>query len=259
MNIEKETFLSQTSGNDKEHLSQKSQEEISEKQWNDRYQKERVYFGDPPMPLVVDFVKNNWEKIKDGPFLDLGCGNGRNLLHLAREGLDAYGMDLSKESVDQLQKQLESNQLQANIQQASFYNLPYQDGSFSGGICINVLQHNNWEGAEKSFAELSRVLADEAPFLLTVRSTKRAKPEDREDLDDRGITFIPKSTTKAGIMIHHYSEEEIKELAEKNSLEIVDIQEKVRDKKAKTDDDTGRRGHWIVTFKRRSREEKYKF
>jgi len=236
--------------------SQKSQEEIVKKQWNNRYKEEKIY---SPKDEVIKFIEKNWKTIKNGPFVDIGCGNGRNLLYGAKKGLEMHGMDISKESLIQLQKQVRSHKLKAIIQEASFYNLPYKDKTFFGGMCINAYQHNNWQGAEKSFAEVSRVLADRARFLLMVRSTQRAMPKERTSINERGITFIPQKGTKAGIMIHHYTEEEIRELAEKNCLKIRDMKEVVRHKKAQPDEESGKRGHWIVTLKRKPRKETQHF
>ncbi len=46
-----------------------------------------------------------WEELAgraDGPILDLGCGTGRVLLHLARRGSDIHGLDLNPELVTDL-------------------------------------------------------------------------------------------------------------------------------------------------------------
>lgn len=223
----------------------KSQEETVKTQWDRRYQEEHPYKDAQPRECILDFFEKYGNKFEDGKVLDLGCGNGRNLRYIAKLGFETHGIDISEKGLDQLKETLKQENISADVQRGSFYKLPYRDKIFDCVVSINVFQHNNWEGAEKSFAEASRVLKNDGLFLLSARSLSRELPEDRKDIIDRGVTFIPKEGTKAGIMLHHYSREEIEELAAKNSLEILGIEEKIKQKK------DGRRGHWIVVFRKK--------
>ncbi len=222
----------------------KSQEKAAKTQWNKRYKEEHPYKEAPPKEYVLDFFEKYGKEFEGEKVLELGCGNGRNLRHIAKSGFETYGIDISEQGLDQLKETFKQENLSADIQKGSFYNLPYQDKAFDCVVSINVFQHNDWKGAEKSFVEASRVLKDNGLFLLSVRSLSRVLPEDRKDISDRGVTFIPKEGTKAGIMLHHYSKEEIEELAARNSLEILDIQEKIREK------EDGSHGRWIAVFRK---------
>jgi 2-polyprenyl-3-methyl-5-hydroxy-6-metoxy-1,4-benzoquinol methylase len=64
----------------------------------DEYYKEKKYFGNP-YPGLVDFFKNTKNK---GKVLDLGCGQGRDALFLARQGFSVRGVDISKVGIDQM-------------------------------------------------------------------------------------------------------------------------------------------------------------
>ena len=183
----------------------------------------------------------------------MGCGNGRNLKHLARQGYDVAGIDLSETALGQLRGDLRREKLTAEIQHGSFYQIPYEDETFGGAMAVNTLQHNDWDGANKSFSEMSRVLKEGAPLLVRVRSASRSLPERRIDIQDHGITFVPQEGTKAGIKLHHYTREEIEELAQKNDLEIVDMQEdKQEPKKGAASQET--KAQWVVTFRRLPRD-----
>lgn len=222
----------------------KFQEDVVKTQWDKRYKEEHPYKEAQPKECVLEFFEKYGNEPRGGKVLDLGCGNGRNLRYIVESGFETYGIDISEKGLGQLKETLKQKNLSADIKKGSFYNLPYKDKIFDRVISINVFQHNDWKGAEKSFAEASRVLKNNGLFLLSVRSLSRELPEDRKDIPDKGVTFIPKEGTKAGIMLHHYSKEEIEELAAKNSLEILDIKEKIREKK------DGRRGHWVVVFRK---------
>lgn len=224
------------------------QEEIVKTQWDKRYKEEQPYKESPSVPSVKGFFEKYGEEFKGGKVLDLGCGNGRNLRHIAKLGFETHGIDISKEGLKQLKESLEKESLSADIKQGSFYNLSYNDKIFDCIVSINALQHNDWKGAEKSFAEAARVLKNKGLFLLQVRSTNRELPKDRKDIFDRGITFIPETGTKAGIFLHNYSREEIEELALRNSLEILDIEEQIKEKEEE------RRGHWTVVFRKEAND-----
>jgi len=231
----------------------KFQEEVVSKQWDRRYKEERPYREEPAVDPIPEFFEKYKEELRGGKVLDLGCGNGRNLRHIAKQGFETYGIDISEEALAQLRETLEQEKLSANIRKGSFYNLPYENGTFDCVVSMSVLQHNDWKGAQRSFREISRVLKDGGLFLLRVRSTSRSLPEKRKDLNDRGITYIPKEGAKAGIMLHNYSKEEIEELASNNSLEIIDIKEAMKEGKKEGTNEPERKGHWIVAFRKKAK------
>lgn len=231
----------------------KLQEKMVKAQWDKRYKEERPYREELASNPIPEFFERYKEELKDGKILDLGCGNGRNLRYIAQKGFKTYGIDISKEALTQLKETLEKEKLKAEIQQGSFYNLPYADKTFDCVVSMSVLQHNDWEGAKRSFAEISRVLKDGGLFLLRVRSTKRSLPEKRKDIRDHGITYIPETGSKAGIILHNYSEEEIRELASKNSLEIVDMKEETKEGRKEGTSQKEQKGHWIVVFRKSKR------
>jgi SAM-dependent methyltransferase len=62
--------------------------------------------------------------------LELGCGSGANLWMLAREGFDAYGIDLSAEALELCKRMLESWHVHAHLEEGSMVDLPYESSSF---------------------------------------------------------------------------------------------------------------------------------
>jgi cyclopropane fatty-acyl-phospholipid synthase-like methyltransferase len=68
--------------------------------------------------------------------LEVGCGSGANLWMIAREGFDAYGLDLSKEALLLCQTMLKAWQTEASLSAGSMTAMPYGDGKFDAVIDI---------------------------------------------------------------------------------------------------------------------------
>jgi 2-polyprenyl-3-methyl-5-hydroxy-6-metoxy-1,4-benzoquinol methylase len=64
----------------------------------DKYYQKENYFGHS-YPALIEFFKTHQ---LGGKILDLGCGQGRNALALARLGYSVVGVDLSKVGIEQM-------------------------------------------------------------------------------------------------------------------------------------------------------------
>ncbi len=64
----------------------------------DLYKNEKNPWGISPMPIITRDI----EIFKKGTVLDLGCGDGRNALYLAKEGFEVIGVDSAKIAIDTL-------------------------------------------------------------------------------------------------------------------------------------------------------------
>lgn len=228
---------------------QDSQEAAAKRQWNERYKSENPNPEAKPLTPVVAFFEQYAQEIAGEKVLDLGCGNGRNLCHIAELGFKTAGIDISEEALTQLGEKLQQRNLSAETTQGSFYELPYENNSFGCVVSMNALQQNDEAGVEQSFSEVSRVLKNNGLMLLSVRSNSRELPADRVDIPGKGITFISKEETLSEIMFHHYSREEIEELALKNSLEILEIKEEFTEKA--NGERNEKQINWTVVFRKK--------
>lgn len=75
----------------------------------DKYYKKENYFGNAYTGLI-DFFKNYNDK---GTLLDLGCGQGRDSLELAKLGFNVTGVDISSVGINHMLD--ESKKLKLNI------------------------------------------------------------------------------------------------------------------------------------------------
>jgi tellurite methyltransferase len=74
--------------------------------------------------------------------LDAGCGYGRNLVHLLREGCDVFALDTDADGVDhvrQLSESLRTGLPAGNFQVGNIEQMPFADGFADVVICNSVL------------------------------------------------------------------------------------------------------------------------
>jgi SAM-dependent methyltransferase len=94
--------------------------------------------------------------------LDAGCGFGRNLVHLLREGYEVFALDLGADAIDHVRRlsaSLNTGLPRENFQVASIEKMPFPDGFFDVVICTAVLHFSqDDEQFLARIAELWRVL-----------------------------------------------------------------------------------------------------
>jgi len=137
-----------------------------DKKWETFYKKNRG--NNYPDPTIIRFVAKNYYRIKPRSsvnILDLGCGAGANLMYLAREGFNGYGIDGSITSIKYVEEKLKRENLTTNIIAGDFLSLPYDDKFFDGVIDAASIQHNNFETIKEIVSEVYRVLKNNGKYF----------------------------------------------------------------------------------------------
>jgi SAM-dependent methyltransferase len=80
--------------------------------WNDKFRTGLPNVRREPSRLLVEAVDGT---SKPGSALDLGCGEGRNLLYLAAKGWNVTGIDLSDEGIAQAKAAAQARNLTADF------------------------------------------------------------------------------------------------------------------------------------------------
>ena len=77
--------------------------EAYEKRYKQVHQKNVTWFSKTNSPIVIDTLHHYFDsqKIK---ILDVGCGEGRDILYLLKEGYDVKGIDISLEAIQYCKK-----------------------------------------------------------------------------------------------------------------------------------------------------------
>ena len=106
--------------------------------------------------------------------LDAGCGYGRNLVYLLREGFDIAAVDADPEAVDHVRRlaaSLETGLPAGNFQAALLDALPFSDAAFDVVLCNSVLHFADSEAHfDGMLAELWRVLKPGGLFFCRLGS-----------------------------------------------------------------------------------------
>lgn len=94
--------------------------------------------------------------------LDAGCGYGRNLVHLLREGCEVFALDLDRDGVEHVRRlsaSLGTGLPAENFQVGSVERMPFPDDFADVVICSSVLHFaRDEEHFNTMLAELWRVL-----------------------------------------------------------------------------------------------------
>lgn len=100
---------------------------------------------------------------------EIGCGAGRFLEPLARNGGDVVGVDISN-AIDAARANL-SDRPNVHFVQASVYELPFRDGAFDGCYSIGVMQHT--PDPERAIRALPRIVRMGGAIALTMYERRR--------------------------------------------------------------------------------------
>lgn len=108
-----------------------------------------------PNEELLRFMGRNYFKLGvkergETKILEVGCGSCANLWMIANEGFDAYGLDISSESLKLGEKMLEKWGVSATLKCESMTELTYENNYFDSvldvfsGFCLNMLEFDQF-------------------------------------------------------------------------------------------------------------------
>ena len=94
--------------------------------------------------------------------LDLGCGSGRDSIHLANNGTQVIGLDAARSGLMLAQKRIVHLELRISLVESDSRVLPFSDAFFDGVYCFGLLHEFVGESARddvnRTLREIQRVL-----------------------------------------------------------------------------------------------------
>lgn len=118
-------------------------------------------FGEP-YPELLDFYRKIPEK---GRLLDLGCGQGRDAIALARMGYDVVGIDHSQVGIDQLNAMAQKESLSLEGRAEDIY--LFKDFAAFDFILLDSMFHFAKKEKAQEIQFLERILEDMKRNALT--------------------------------------------------------------------------------------------
>lgn len=126
----------------------------------DTYYQTENLFGDP-YPELIDFYSNIESK---GRLLDLGCGQGRDAIALARLGYEVIGLDYSQVGINQLNAIAQKDNLSLTGIVGDIY--MYSDYSQIDFILLNSMFHFGKNERLKEQNLLKRIIDLSSPNTI---------------------------------------------------------------------------------------------
>jgi SAM-dependent methyltransferase len=141
--------------------------------------------------------------------LDLGCGPGRHVLYLSRQGFEVHGLDISAAGVERCRKELEQHRLQATVQVADMLNIPYSDAYFDWVLSVQVIYHTTAATLKQAIQHVRSKLTPGGFFYVTFPPLDNIDPDSGQEIEPR--TYLKEEDGEP--LLHHYvTPEEIDEL-----------------------------------------------
>ncbi len=178
--------------------------------WNEIYRREGNVFVEPheALPVIAGLLQAR----APATVLDLGCGNGRHVVYLARQGFRVFGLDSSPEALALTRQWLEAEGLTAEVCLGSMFEpLPYPDDFFDAIVSIQVIHHAELATIRRIVQEIGRVLKPHGLVCVTV-SKPKATPRWRHVVETEPRTYLPLEGREAGLLHHQFTPDELREL-----------------------------------------------
>jgi ubiquinone/menaquinone biosynthesis C-methylase UbiE len=179
-----------------------------------------------PWPESVEYIESLPEKSR---VLDIGCGNGRNMILPRRLGHEVVGVDFSINLLRIAQEKLSMRELarSGHIIGGDASILPLKDDLFDAALYIATLHHIPSEGDRlKSLGELERILKPDGTALISVWALDQPRFEEllRNKSKDPNFAdiFIPWTRSDGKVFqrfYHLFEKNELKDLVSNTSLE----------------------------------------
>ncbi|OPZ85443.1 MAG: Cypemycin methyltransferase [bacterium ADurb.Bin429] len=130
----------------------------------------------------------------DGRVLDLGCGQGRHAIPLARHGFHVIGLDVQANLLTVAARRARDAEVDLPLVRGDMRRLPFADGSFDAVLCLfSAFGYFADEENARVLAEVARALKPGGWFVLDVANRdallRHAQPRSWKRLPDGALVI----------------------------------------------------------------------
>jgi 2-polyprenyl-3-methyl-5-hydroxy-6-metoxy-1,4-benzoquinol methylase len=175
-----------------------------------------------PDEFVVRFVNRHLltdeRQPEDLRVLDIGCGPGRHVAYLAREGFETYGIDYSGFAIEMAEELCNREGFDAEIKKERIEEMSFENGFFDCVIDCATIQHNFTEEIQESVEEVHRVLKTGGTFFWMARAQADSFYSEGTEEEPGTCVFHQKSVVtdkdaeKVEKPTHFFEEAELREI-----------------------------------------------
>ena len=190
--------------------------------WDRVYSSDSSFFGEDPSNFGLDCYEE-FKKHEVKNVLELGCGQGRDTIFFASNGLDVVAMDSSQVAVDALSKIITEKNLpiKAMIYDVS-EGMPF-DNSYFDAVYSHMFFNIRFTDDQLKyfFVEVNRVLKDGGLNLFSVRS-------DNDAMYKKGTEVEKNIYDINGFQIRFFTKPDLTKISLSNGFEpykIVEVYE----------------------------------
>ncbi|MBI4344654.1 MAG: class I SAM-dependent methyltransferase [Euryarchaeota archaeon] len=152
-----------------------------------------------------------------GLTLDLGCGDGKGMASILRDGIRVAGLDISLGALNLLRDRLGREGFRSDLVRGDVRHLPFTPGSFDSVVCDFVLGHCVAADREEAVEEVRRVLKPGGRLFFRAFSRRDMRFGKGEEVEEG--TF----RSASGIDHHFFDEGEVRGLL--GGFRILDLLE----------------------------------
>lgn len=172
---------------------------------------------------ISDHVLRLFYSIKAQRILDIGAGDGTNIIFLAKEGFQSHGLEISREGVKKARNKAKQENCPVHAIEADMFDpLPYKDEFFDAVYSYQTINHGELNQIQGLLREIYRVLRPGGIFSVKTieRTSFRAKKSGKDIyIDKEGgkgyrmidkYTFVPMQGEEKGLVHYFFSEAQLK-------------------------------------------------
>jgi tellurite methyltransferase len=180
-------------------------------QWEEIFRRDGFVFPEP-RPQVMRFTELLLEHALE-TVLDLGCGTGRHVVHMAEKGLRVSGLDNAPTALKLTKQWLVREGLTASLVLSDMRQpLPFEDDSFDAVLSTQVIHHALLSSVVGTAGEIGRIVRKDGLIMISV-PTQKAISEDAPKHDEiEPNTFVPTSGTEKGLPHHLFTPAEFRDI-----------------------------------------------
>jgi tellurite methyltransferase len=143
--------------------------EVITMKYDEAYDNTDHVFGREPETILV---KYHTSMNPDRPVLDIGAGQGRHALYLARQGFKVDAVDPSRVGINTIASAAAAGQLPVTAHNCTIDQFPDVDGAYSGVLLFGLIQELSRESIPQLVLKIDRLLQAGGVLFVTAFSTK---------------------------------------------------------------------------------------